>query len=320
MPPTSHKVADVVATDLRLRPALALDVLNLRRAARWLIDHHDWTATEDAVVSALRRHRPGPATPTSPRATDASPEAASEPAATGQAPPPLALAPEGGFEVHPSQGVAVHETQTTTDWAPGSWFDSGTWLALAFVATAVAGAGAGAVVSDRVHAVVGSFVDGWRRHKYRRYMQAGEIAFRSDALERAETFFAKAVRFDRSQTEAWRLLSMAKFENGDPDGSLETLRRADGQDALDPASIDLWVTYAFETGETEEAVDAWLRLAAEDPKKALLMYVEEGLQALRDDERVREKVDELEDEVSLPPGLTGSPNGSEDDRAGPEVA
>lgn len=35
---------------------LARGILNLRRAARWLIEREEWDASEEAVVSALRRY------------------------------------------------------------------------------------------------------------------------------------------------------------------------------------------------------------------------------------------------------------------------
>lgn len=47
----SHLESDPALVDVLLR-----DVLSLRRAARWLIQKHDWETTEEAVVSALRRY------------------------------------------------------------------------------------------------------------------------------------------------------------------------------------------------------------------------------------------------------------------------
>lgn len=41
-----------------LEEALSRGVLSLRRAARWMIDAKGWDATEEAVVSALRRYEP----------------------------------------------------------------------------------------------------------------------------------------------------------------------------------------------------------------------------------------------------------------------
>lgn len=46
--------------DLILKEALARGILNVRRAARQLIEKRGWDATEEAVVSALRRYEPDP--------------------------------------------------------------------------------------------------------------------------------------------------------------------------------------------------------------------------------------------------------------------
>lgn len=49
-----HLEEDPALVDVLLR-----DLVNLRRTARWLIADHGWDATEEAVVSALRRYREG---------------------------------------------------------------------------------------------------------------------------------------------------------------------------------------------------------------------------------------------------------------------
>lgn len=56
-----EEVERYIQTDLALHDALSRGFLNVRRAARWLIDTHRWDATEEAVVSALRRYE-APAT------------------------------------------------------------------------------------------------------------------------------------------------------------------------------------------------------------------------------------------------------------------
>lgn len=55
MPSTAEQVARYLDEDLALKEILARGILNLRRAARWLIAQEGWDATEEAVVSALRR-------------------------------------------------------------------------------------------------------------------------------------------------------------------------------------------------------------------------------------------------------------------------
>lgn len=47
-------------TDLALHESLARGFLNVRKTARWLIETQGWEATEEAVVSALRRYSPDP--------------------------------------------------------------------------------------------------------------------------------------------------------------------------------------------------------------------------------------------------------------------
>lgn len=44
-------------TDPAVADALRRGLINLRRTARWMIDEYGWPATEEAVVSALRRYR-----------------------------------------------------------------------------------------------------------------------------------------------------------------------------------------------------------------------------------------------------------------------
>lgn len=44
--------------DAHMEAGIARGYLSLRRAARWLIDRYEWDVSEDAVVSALRRHEP----------------------------------------------------------------------------------------------------------------------------------------------------------------------------------------------------------------------------------------------------------------------
>lgn len=53
---TAEQVERYLEEDLALREILARGVLNLRRAARWLIKQEGWETTEEAVVSALRRY------------------------------------------------------------------------------------------------------------------------------------------------------------------------------------------------------------------------------------------------------------------------
>lgn len=60
MPSTAEKVEHYLEGDLVIERALARGVLSLRRTSRWLIEHRDWDVSEDAVVSALRRHTPRP--------------------------------------------------------------------------------------------------------------------------------------------------------------------------------------------------------------------------------------------------------------------
>lgn len=56
MPTTVEAVNRHLETDLVLHQALERGVLNLRETARWLIETREWDTTEEAVVSALRRH------------------------------------------------------------------------------------------------------------------------------------------------------------------------------------------------------------------------------------------------------------------------
>lgn len=58
MPSTVERVERYLEGDLIIERALDRGVLSLRRASRWLIEHNEWETTEEAVVSALRRHEP----------------------------------------------------------------------------------------------------------------------------------------------------------------------------------------------------------------------------------------------------------------------
>lgn len=60
MPSTADKVQRYMEGDIVFERALARGTLNLRRAARWLIDQEGWDVTEEAVVSALRRYTRSP--------------------------------------------------------------------------------------------------------------------------------------------------------------------------------------------------------------------------------------------------------------------
>lgn len=44
-------------TDPAVADALRRGLINLRRTARWILEEYGWDATEEAVVSALRRYR-----------------------------------------------------------------------------------------------------------------------------------------------------------------------------------------------------------------------------------------------------------------------
>lgn len=55
---TVRAVERYLEKDLVVHEALARGFLNIRRAARWLIDSQGWDTTEEAVVSALRRYTP----------------------------------------------------------------------------------------------------------------------------------------------------------------------------------------------------------------------------------------------------------------------
>lgn len=56
MTTTSEAVERYLATDVALVDLLTRRIVNLRATARWLIEEHGWDATEEAVVSALRRY------------------------------------------------------------------------------------------------------------------------------------------------------------------------------------------------------------------------------------------------------------------------
>lgn len=54
---TADQVAQVLARDSVAREGLRRGILNARALARWMIASHGWTASEEAVLSALRRGR-----------------------------------------------------------------------------------------------------------------------------------------------------------------------------------------------------------------------------------------------------------------------
>lgn len=54
----SDRVRRHLETDLVMVAGLARGILSYRRTARWLLDVHGWDATEEAIVSALRRCEP----------------------------------------------------------------------------------------------------------------------------------------------------------------------------------------------------------------------------------------------------------------------
>lgn len=60
MTTTSQLVERHLENDIVLNEALARGFLSVRRAARRLIDERGWDATEEAVVSAIRRYDPSP--------------------------------------------------------------------------------------------------------------------------------------------------------------------------------------------------------------------------------------------------------------------
>ncbi len=55
---TVEAVEQYIEKDLVVHEGLARGVLNIRRAARWMIERQGWDTTEEAVVSALRRYTP----------------------------------------------------------------------------------------------------------------------------------------------------------------------------------------------------------------------------------------------------------------------
>lgn len=55
---TVETVERYLEKDLVVHEALARGFLNIRRAARWLLETQGWDTTEEAVVSALRRYNP----------------------------------------------------------------------------------------------------------------------------------------------------------------------------------------------------------------------------------------------------------------------
>lgn len=71
MSSTAEVVEGHLEQDLVLEEGLSRDVINLRRASRWLININGWDTTEEAVVSALRRYDPPPGGPSIVDARDA---------------------------------------------------------------------------------------------------------------------------------------------------------------------------------------------------------------------------------------------------------
>lgn len=53
---TVEAVERHIEMDAPLADTLARGIANVRRTARWLIEEHDWDASEEAVVSAIRRY------------------------------------------------------------------------------------------------------------------------------------------------------------------------------------------------------------------------------------------------------------------------
>lgn len=56
MTSVAQEVKQALGEDGVIREALRRDVINQRALARWLIDEHGWDATEEAVLSAIRRY------------------------------------------------------------------------------------------------------------------------------------------------------------------------------------------------------------------------------------------------------------------------
>lgn len=56
MPSTAQAVATYLDQDGVVREALSRGIVNQRALARWLIETKGWDATEEAVISAVRRH------------------------------------------------------------------------------------------------------------------------------------------------------------------------------------------------------------------------------------------------------------------------
>lgn len=52
----AERVAQVVTRDAVAREGLRRGIINVRALARWIIETHGWTASEEAVLSALRRN------------------------------------------------------------------------------------------------------------------------------------------------------------------------------------------------------------------------------------------------------------------------
>lgn len=55
VPSTAEEVAQVLARDGVARDGLRRGIINVRALARWMIATHGWAASEEAVLSALRR-------------------------------------------------------------------------------------------------------------------------------------------------------------------------------------------------------------------------------------------------------------------------
>lgn len=52
----AERVADYISRDSVVQEAIRRGIVNHRALARWIIEYNDWDATEEAVVSALRRY------------------------------------------------------------------------------------------------------------------------------------------------------------------------------------------------------------------------------------------------------------------------
>lgn len=257
-------------------------------------------------------------------------EAARAPGSSASA-PALTLAPSGTFDVQPAQGVEVHEAETTSLWDPGSWWGTGAWLALAFVATALASVVVGATVPQRVHTLIGVAVGGWRERQYNRWLHEAELLLRKGDDAHAARVAKRGTSLLPTASGAWLLLARARFRSGNQDRALAAAR--EGRRAVEETSVellDLCVTYAAWLDASEQAVQAWLELSEVDPERALWMYVEEEFDVLAVDERVHARVDEIREELAAEdPEMAAflrdravgrDEDGNGDGEPGPEIA